>query len=58
VLDVQPATGEGLSLIVDPMDASYSVDKSYQAGATNTVYTGPDHPSYLQLPVIPTKSMG
>ena len=28
-------------------------DESYHVGATNTVYTGPDHPSYLQLPIVP-----
>jgi predicted acyl esterase len=56
VLDVQPATGEGLSQVVDPIDSSYRVvDNSYQVGASNTIYTGPDHPSYLQLPVIPPK---
>lgn len=27
----------------------------YQKGATNTIYTGADHTSYLQLPVIPAK---
>jgi len=49
-LNVQPATGEGLMMpVYDPMD-----DK-YQIGASNTIYTGPDHLSYLQLPVIPPK---
>ena len=31
------------------------VDQSYQAGSSNTVYTGPKHVSYLQLAVIPPK---
>ena len=31
------------------------LDTSYQKGAMNTIYTGPDHASYIQLPVIPTK---
>lgn len=46
-LNVQPATGEGLMMpVYDPMD------EKYQIGASNTIYTGPDHVSYLQLPVI------
>jgi predicted acyl esterase len=50
-LNVQPATGEGfMSPLYDP------TDNKYQIGATNTIYTGPDHPSYLQLPVIPPES--
>ena len=28
-------------------------DESYHAGATNTIHTGPDHPSYIQLPLVP-----
>ena len=49
-LNVQPMTGEGFPApMFDPLD-----DK-YQLGAENTVYTGPAHPSYLQLPVIPAK---
>jgi len=49
-LDVQPASGHGMMIpIVDPTGTTY------QAGASNTIYTGPDHPSYLQLPVIPPK---
>jgi predicted acyl esterase len=50
VLDVQPATGEGLSPVRE------MGDNSYQAGASNTIYTGLDHPSYLQLPIIPAKN--
>jgi predicted acyl esterase len=47
-LDVQPATGEGfMAPLIDPQD------NKYQAGASNTIYTGPDHPSYVQLPVVP-----
>ncbi len=50
-LDVQPITGEGFMVpFIDPRD-----DK-YQAGAFNTIYTGPEHPSYVQLPVVPAKS--
>jgi len=28
-------------------------DKSYHAGAMNRIYTGPEYPSYLQLPIVP-----
>jgi len=52
-LDVQPATGYGMMRpIHDP------VDTTYQAGASNAIYTGPNHPSYLQLPVIPRAQDG
>ncbi len=46
-IDVQPYTPAGLTV--------RSYDESYHAGATNTVYTGPDHPSYIQLPIIPAR---
>jgi predicted acyl esterase len=49
-LNVQPLTGEGF-----PAPAFDPVDDKYQIGAANTVYTGPQHPSYVQLPVIPLK---
>ena len=49
-LDVQPAPGCGIAeLIHDP------VDTEYQVGASNTIHTGPEHPSCVQLPVIPAK---
>jgi predicted acyl esterase len=49
-LDVQPATGEGfMAPLIDPQDSKY------QAGASNTIYTGLEHPSYVQLPVVPAK---
>ena len=31
----------------------HGYDAGYHQGASNTIYTGPEHPSYLQLPVIP-----
>lgn len=34
--------------LIDPQD-------NYSAGATNTVYTGEEYPSYVQIPVIPKK---
>lgn len=47
-VDIQPYSPAGL-----PVRA---YDESYHIGATNRVYTGPDHPSYLQLPIVPAGS--
>ncbi|MGY2737145.1 CocE/NonD family hydrolase [Sphingomonas sp. UYP23] len=47
-VDIQPYPPAGL-----PVRA---YDKSYHEGATNTVYTGPEHPSYIQLPILPSKA--
>lgn len=44
-VDVQPYSPSGV-----PVRA---YDESYHAGAVNRLYTGPDHVSYLQLPIIP-----
>ena len=49
-LDIQPATGCGI--FRRSFDA---IDTTYQEGSVNTIYTGPDHISYVQLPVIPVK---
>lgn len=46
-VDVQPYSPAGL-----PVRA---YEESYHLGATNAVYTGPNHPSYLQLPIVPPK---
>jgi len=46
-IDIQPYAPSGI-----PVRA---YDKSYHVGATNTIYTGPDHPSYIQLPIVPAK---
>ncbi|MDQ2848379.1 MAG: CocE/NonD family hydrolase [Actinomycetota bacterium] len=46
-IDIQPYSPAGLP--------SRAYEESYHVGATNTVYTGPDHPSYLQLPIVPPK---
>ncbi|MEO5710522.1 MAG: CocE/NonD family hydrolase, partial [Nocardioidaceae bacterium] len=46
-IDVQPYSPAGLP--------ARSYDESYHVNATNTVYTGPEHPSYLQLPIIPAR---
>lgn len=47
-LDIQPNTPAGIP--------SRAYEESYHLGATNTIYTGPDHPSYIQLPLVPRKS--
>ena len=47
-VDVQPYAPAGL-----PVRA---YDESYHLGATNTIFTGPDHPSYVQLPLVPLKT--
>ena len=46
-VDIQPYSPAGL-----PVRA---YDASYHEGATNTVFTGPDHPSYVQLPLVSLK---
>jgi predicted acyl esterase len=46
-IDVQPYSPAGLP--------TRAYDESYHADASNTVYTGPDHPSYVQLPIVPAK---
>jgi len=46
-IDVQPYSPPGLP--------ARAYDETYHVGATNTVYTGPDHPSYVQLPIVPAK---
>jgi hypothetical protein len=47
-LDVQPTDGYDHAI-------EHSYDETYHKGASNTIYMGPDHPCYLQLPVIPPK---
>jgi len=47
-VDVQPYSPAGL-----PVRA---YDESYHLDAVNVVHTGPSHPSYVQLPLIPTKT--
>jgi len=46
-LDIQPTAPAGIP--------SRAYDGSYHLGAKNSIYTGPSHPSYVQLPVIPKK---
>jgi predicted acyl esterase len=44
-VDIQPYSPSGV-----PVRA---YDQRYHADAVNRIYTGPEHPAYLQLPVIP-----
>ena len=45
LVDIQPYAPAGV-----PVRA---YDESYHTGAMNRIYTGPEHPSYIQLPIIP-----
>jgi predicted acyl esterase len=45
LVDVQPYAPAGV-----PVRA---YDRAYHVDAVNKLYTGPEHPSYLQLPIIP-----
>ena len=47
-VDIQPHTGVGHG-------NRHAYDPDYHDGARNTIYTGPEHPSYLQLPVLPPR---
>ena len=47
-IDIQPYSPAGL-----PVRA---YDAGYHANATNTIHTGPDQPSYIQLPLIPIEA--
>lgn len=46
-VDVQPYTGVGHGM-------RHAYDATYHDGAQNTIYTGPEHPSYFQLPILPS----
>ena len=47
-VDIQPYTGVGHGL-------RHAYDPAYHDGAQNVIYTGPDHPSYVQLPIVPLR---
>jgi predicted acyl esterase len=47
-VDVQPFDG------VDH-GPRHGYDPSYHDGARNTVHTGPDHPGFIQLPIVPAR---
>jgi predicted acyl esterase len=46
-VDIQPYSPAGIP--------SRAYDEGYHDGATNSVYTGPEHPSFVQLPIVPEK---
>ena len=46
-VDIQPYSPEGV-----PVRA---YDESYHVDAVNHLYTGPEYPSYLQLPIVPDR---
>jgi putative CocE/NonD family hydrolase len=50
-IDIQPYTGVGHG-------NRHAYDASYHDGAHNTIFTGPEHPSYVQLPVVPSREPG
>jgi predicted acyl esterase len=44
-VDIQPYTPAGMPI--------RAYDPSYHVGAVNRIHTGPAHPSYIQLPIVP-----
>jgi len=53
--------GHRIRLDVQPHDGfdhgtRHSYDPAYHDGASNTLYTGPDHLSWVQLPIVPARS--
>ena len=47
-VDIQPYDGFGHG-------TRHGYDPAYHDGARNTVYTGPNHPSFIQLPIVPQR---
>lgn len=45
-VDIQPYTGAGHGM-------RHAYDSTYHDGAQNTIFTGAQYPSYVQLPVVP-----
>ena len=48
-VDIQPYAPDGA-----PVRA---YDESYHAGVVNTVHTGPEHPCFIQLPIVPLQTL-
>ncbi len=44
-VDIQPSAPDGAP--------ARAYDASYHEGAVNRIHTGPDHPCYIQLPIVP-----
>jgi uncharacterized protein len=49
-VDIQPYAPDGCP--------TRAYDKSYHTSATNTIYTGPEHPCFIQLPIVPAATKG
>jgi hypothetical protein len=52
--------GYRLRVDIQPFDGvdhgpRHCYDSTYHDGARNTVYTGPNHPGFIQLPIVPVK---
>jgi predicted acyl esterase len=52
--------GHRIRVDIQPYDGyahgtRHAYDAAYHEGARNTIYTGPDHPSWIQLPIIPQR---
>jgi uncharacterized protein len=52
--------GHRIRLDIQPFDGfahgtRHGYDPAYHDGAHNTIYTGPDHPSWVQLPIVPSR---
>jgi putative CocE/NonD family hydrolase len=47
-VDIQPYDGFGHG-------TRHAYDPSYHDGARNTIYTGPNYPSFIQLPIVPRR---
>jgi uncharacterized protein len=49
-VDIQPYAPDGCP--------TRAYDESYHKGATNTIYTGPEHPCFIQLPIVSAATKG
>ncbi|MCP5328941.1 MAG: CocE/NonD family hydrolase [Steroidobacteraceae bacterium] len=52
--------GHRIRVDIQPFDGfdhgtRHAYDPSYHDGARNTIWTGPEHPGYVQLPVVPPR---
>ena len=47
-VDIQPYAPDGAP--------TRAYDESYHTGIVNTVHTGPDHPCFIQLPIVPLRA--
>lgn len=52
--------GHRIRVDIQPFDGfdhgtRHGYDQAYHSGARNAIYTGPDHQSYIQLPIVPKR---